>query len=170
MNNLALFVTHNIFLNKNEIDLLSNGKSIKTIGHCVPVWVDAKTGKTTEPAGEIFCRYTIHNTIKKQKEIKIINKKQYEIFVPNKNEWKSPEKVDFNKLSLMSSEERQIFIKKREKWWFDHPKPPCIDNLKNGYLRFEIKKIKRKIENVTFSAQHVVEMAEMSRLEKSLTT
>lgn len=169
MNNLALFLTHNIFLTKKEMELLLNKESIQTIGCCVPVWVDAKTGKTSEPAREIFCKYKIKNETK-QKEIKIINKKQYEIYLPNKTNWVPPPKLDFERLSFMNSEQRMSFMKKRDKWWFDNPRPQDVSNLSNGYLRFEIKKIKRKIKDIQYNVQHIIEISKKERLEESLTT
>lgn len=169
MNNLALFVTHSIFLTKEQIEALLEKKSIETTGYCVPVWINAKTGKTTEPASEIFCDYLIHNISKKSKEIEKITKKGYEIFVPQNKKWKPPEEINYEEISNLSSEERQLFLKERDKWWFDNPKPPSVEDLKNGYLRFEIKKTDQKIYQKKYSAQHVVEIADIDRLKKSLT-
>lgn len=169
MNNLALFVTHNIFLSKKEIDLILKKESVNVIGCCVPVWVDATTGKTSEPGYEIFCRYKIKNE-NKQREVKIINKKQYEIYLPNKTNWKPPAKLDFEKLSFMESKQRMNFLKKRDKWWHENPKPHDVHNLKNGYMRFEVKKNKRKIKDVQYAIQHIVEIREENNFKKSLTT
>jgi len=169
MNNLALFVTHNIFLTKNEIDLLLKKKPVSVIGCSTPVWVEAGTGITSEPGQEIFCRYKIKNE-NKQREIKIVNKKQYEIYLPNKTNWKPPIDLDFEKISLMKSEERVVFMKKRDKWWHENPRPQDINNLKNGYLRFEIKKTKRKINDIRYAVQHIIEIREENEFKKSLTT
>lgn len=139
------------------------------IGHCVPVWVDAKTGKTTEPASEVFCEYLIHNSPDKSNDVGLMKKKGYEIFVPNSDEWKKPDELDFEKMSTMTSEERMSLMKERDKWWFNNPRPPNIENLKTGYLRFEVKKTKQKVQRKEYSAQHVVEIAGLKRLEDSLT-
>jgi len=168
MNNLALFVTHSIFLTKDQIEKIFKDKYIETIGHCVPVWINAKTGKTTEPATEIFCYYKIHNSLKSDQSIEKINKKGYEIFLPQLKNWNAPADINYEELSSLTSEERQIFLTERDKWWFSNPKPPCVENLKNGYLRFEIKKTNQKIYRKTYSAQHMIEMADISRLEDSL--
>jgi hypothetical protein len=169
MNNLALFVTHNLFLTEDQIVELLAGKTVGLIGCCVPVWVDAKTGRTNEPASEIFCEYLIHNSQDKQKDIDIIKKKGYEIFVPNSDEWKNPPELDFEKISLMNSEDRMAFLKERDKWWFNNPRPPNVENLRGGYLRFEVKKTKQKVQRKEYSAQHVIEIAKLKRLEDSLT-
>lgn len=170
MSNLALFVTHNIFLTKEQIEEVLNKTSIKVIGHCVPVWIDAKTGKTTEPASEVFCTYEINNDETKNRDIVFVPQEGFEIFLPNKADWTPPPEIDFESLATLSSEDRQLFLKKRDKWWFDNPKPQGLDNLKNGYLRFEVKKTNQKIKRKEYSAQHVIEIATWDRLKNSLTT
>lgn len=169
MNNLALFVTHSIFLTEDQINELIGGGTIGLIGCCVPVWVDAKTGRTNEPASEIFCEYLLHNSPEKNKDVSLVKKKGYEIFVPNSDEWEKPPALDFEKMSRMTSEERMGYMKERDKWWFNNPRPPNIENLKNGYLRFEVKKTKQKVQRKEYSAQHVIEIARTKRLEDSLT-
>lgn len=170
MSNLALFVTHNVFLTKEQIEELLSGTSIETVGHCVPVWVDAKTGKTTEPASEVFCNYKIYNEEGKDRDIIFISKKGFKIFVPNKINWSPPKPLNFEELGAMSSEERQLALKERDKWWFENPKPHDLDNLKNGYMRLEIKKTNQKIKRKEYSAQHIIEIATWNRLKESLTT
>lgn len=170
MNNLAFFNIHNIFLTKEQINNLINGKSIDVVGHCVPVWVDAKTGLTTEPANELFCNYKVHNSSEIQREIRVIQRKGYEIFIPNKSSWEPPPKYDYEKISLWTSEERIKFFKEMDSWWFSNPKPPDVSNLKSGYLRFEIKNSNLKIQSKKYSEQHVIEISNMERLKNSLTT
>lgn len=169
MSNLALFVTHHVFLTKNEIDLLLNKKTIEAIGHCVPVWINAKTSKTTEPGVEIFCNYTIQNSSNKSRAIEKIPKKGYELFLPQNINWKPPKEIDYESLSSLSSEERQELMRERDKWWFNNPRPPCVEDLKNGYLRFEIKETDQKIYGKNYSSQHIIEVADIERLKKSLT-
>jgi hypothetical protein len=170
MNNLALFVTHSLFLTGDQINDLVSGKSVGLVGCCVPVWVDAKTGRTNEPASEIFCEYVIHNSTERSNDVDMVKKKNYEIFLPNSVDWKAPQDLDFNKLSLMTSEERMALMKERDKWWFSNPKPADVENLKTGYLRFEVKKTKQKVHRKEYAAQHVIEIAELKRLTESLTS
>lgn len=169
MNNLAFFVTHNLFLTEDQINQLIAGKPLRVIGHSVPVWVDAKTGKTTEPACEIFCEYVLENSKEKSNDIEIMLRKGYKIFVPNSHPWNPPPEIVFEELANLSSEERNLVMKERDKWWFSNPKPPDVADLKKGYLRFEIKKTKLKVNRKEYSAQHVVEIANLSRLYSSLT-
>jgi len=168
MNNLALFVTHNIFLTKDQIDHLLGGNNQQAIGHCVPVWVDAKTGLTTEPASEIFCTYEITNSKEHIHDLELLPRKGYEIFLPHADAWVPPQ-WDLEKMALMSSEERQKVMAEQDRWWFSNPKPPSVENLKNGYLRFEIKKNKNKINRKQYSEQHIIEISHWDRLNKSLT-
>jgi hypothetical protein len=167
MNNLALFVTHNIFLTKDETETFISSGEIKVVGHCVPVWVDAKTGKTTEPASEIFCVYELFRG-EEFAEVEVIPRKGFLIKTP-KSDWTGPEQIDYQKIGQMSSSDRQSYLKERDKWWFNNPKPQDIENLQNGYLRFEVKKMKQKTGGRSHSAQHVVEIADVSRLRDSLT-
>jgi hypothetical protein len=170
MNNLALFVTHSVFLTEEQISsLLEPNGCIDVVGHCVPVWVNAKTGNTTEPASEVFCVYRLHNS-GSTAQLKNLTKKGFEIFLPGNGDWSPPEELNLERMSLWPSEERMLFLKERDKWWFNNPKPPSADQLKNGYLRFEVKKTKQRTKGIQYSAQHIVEIADMKRLLGSLTT
>ena len=168
MNNIALFVTHTIFLTKDQANSISEGKTLDIMGHCVPVWVDAKTGRTTEPSKEIFCLYRIHNSEEKQRDINVMPKKGYEIFMPNSSGWSPPPETNYEKIALWPSEERMAFLKEMEKWWFSNPKPPDVQDLKRGYVRFEIKK--NEISPKSHQQQHVVEISFWDRLKESLAT
>lgn len=166
MNNVALFVTHNIFLTKEEASEVADGRTLSTTGHCVPVWVDAKTGKTTEPAKEVFCQYVLHNSEEAEREVRVLPRKGYEIFIPRLSGWTPPPEPDYEKISVWPSEERMALLKEMEKWWFSNPKPLNSEDLRKGYLRFEAKKIDVK----KHPEQHVVEIAFWERLLGSLTT
>jgi hypothetical protein len=168
MNNLALFVTHHVFLTEEQISSVVSGTSIETTGHCVPVWVDAKTGRTTEPASEVFCCYKIHNNKERACDVDVLEKVGYELYLPDASGWSPPEEMDFEKIARLESEERQNLLKERDKWWFNNPRPADAENLKSGYLRFEVKKTKQKTGKREYSAQHIVEIASLSRLENSL--
>jgi hypothetical protein len=55
----TLTVSHHLYLTKEQRYELNQGKEIKTVGVCVPVWF--QKGNTSEPAQEIFCKYKIYN-------------------------------------------------------------------------------------------------------------
>lgn len=56
---ICLTISHNVFLTREERYALVGGKSIRKIGVSVPIWLK-KSGKTDEPAEEIFCWYELH--------------------------------------------------------------------------------------------------------------
>jgi hypothetical protein len=172
INKLALFITHNIFLTNDQIEELFNNNYIKTIGVSVPVWINAKNAKTTEPALEFFCEYEIINDKNEKEDVQIIEKKGYKIFMPNSN-WKSPKPNNIQELCDMSQEERVAYEKKRDKWWKEHPEPMNIDNLKkSNYFRMQIKKLDQdfnKLKNCIVDVQHAIEIKTIDSLMKSLT-
>jgi hypothetical protein len=169
MNNLALFVTHYLFLTRDQIEEITKGNSLDVLGHNVPIWVDAKTGKATEPGKEFFCNYRINNIKSRSNDIIIKPRKGYEVFLPSVLKWVPPPELDMKEVSLLPENERKLILKDRDRWWFNNPKPFGVEDLKNGYIRFEVKKTKQKIQGKEYSAQHVIEIAEMSRLLDSLT-
>jgi hypothetical protein len=55
-----LTVSHYIYLTQEERYQLFDGTSVETIGISIPVWF--RSGSTSEPAKEVFCRYYLSNT------------------------------------------------------------------------------------------------------------
>jgi len=166
INNLGLFITHHIFLTEDQFRELIEEKTTSTLAHCVPTWVDAKTGKNSEPSQEIFCKYKLINSKEKNNEINVIKNKEFEIYVPQ-SDWKPPENIDFEAISSWKSEERMKFLKERDKWWFNNPKLPDSRDLENGYLRFEIKIKSLKIFDKDYSVQHIIEISRINKLLES---
>lgn len=169
-NNLGLFITHHVFLTDAQKAALMSEKRVSCIGHCVPVWVDAKTGKTTEPAKEIFCRYDVLNIEEKTGDISLLDGVGYQIWLPKASSWTPPPPIDFEAMSTWTEEKRAEFLKERDAWWFSNPKPPDAEDVFRGYLRFEVKKQGLKIGRRSYSAQNIVEIASTNRLVESLTS
>lgn len=168
-NNLALFITHHLFLTDEQIRDLVSRTPVSCVGHCVPVWVDAKTGTTTEPAKEVFCVYDLFNSEERSRDVEVNEGRGYSVWLPDASSWKPPEDIDFESMAEWTSEQREEFLKQRDLWWFNNPRPADADNLSRGYLRFEVKKTELKIGRRKYSAQHIVEMSCVSRLTDSLT-
>lgn len=169
--NLGFFVTHHIHLTKEQTERLFSEGGLICEGHSVPVWIDAKNGKTTEPAKEVFCFYELFG--KNEGPGKVEPNKMsggYSIWLPNANEWSPPDALDFEALSRMEQEQRDKILKQRDVWWFNNPKPPDMSNIKRGYLRFECKIKNLNIGKRNYSAQHVVEISSIERLLSSLTS
>lgn len=169
-NNLGLFVTHHVFLTDDQMASVLSGERVSCVGHCVPVWVDAKTGRTTEPASEVFCRYEIFNSAEKSNEVVPLPGVGYELWLPKAHAWVPPPEIDFESMADWTSEKRAAFLKEREMWWFNNPRPPDAGDLSVGYLRFEVKKKDLKISRRSYSSQHMVELASINRLVDSLTS
>lgn len=169
MNNIALFVTHSVFLTEDEAKSLASGGTLETTGHCVPVWVEAKTGRTTEPANEIFCLYRINNLEGSERDVKILPRKGYEFFLPHCSSWKPPPAPDYEKMSVWPSEDRVALMKELDRWWFSNPRPPDASDVGRGYLRFDIRRSEGK-GNKHHQEHHVVEISTWPRLLDSLAT
>lgn len=169
INNLGLFITHHVFLTDEQISELAVGNSVCCIGHCVPVWIDAKTGKTTEPAKEVFCQYRLFNDEGKSRMVECEKAKGYSLWLPKSKDWSPPDEIDFEEMSGWTSERRAEFLKQRDAWWFSNPRPPDIEDLSRGYLRFEVKVTDLKVGRRKYSVQHMVEISKTERLIQSLT-
>lgn len=165
-NNLGLFVTHHVFLTDGEISKLFSGAAVSALGHCVHVWIDAKTGRNTEPAKEVFCNYNLFNEAEKTRAVEF--DRGYSVWLPRSAGWSPPEEIDFDSMADWSSERRGEFLKKRDAWWFNNPRPPDAEDLLRGYLRFEVKVTDLKVGRRKYSAQHVVEISHERRLVESL--
>jgi hypothetical protein len=169
-NNLGFFVTHHVFLTDDQISDLVSGSPVSCLGHCVPVWIDAKTGRTTEPAKELFCRYRLFNSDEKSMAVERIKGEGYSVWLPRTRGWSPPDPLDFEEMSGWSSEKRAELLKKRDEWWFNNPRPPDAEDLSRGYLRFEVKETDLKIGRRKYSSQHMVEISSVERLTGSLTS
>jgi len=168
VNNLGLFVTHYVFLTDDQIASVVAGEGLSCMGHCVPVWVDAKTGRTTEPAKEVFCFYEIRRHESPKPDVRLQEGRGYSIWIPEKSEWSPPAEVNFDEISSWTKEQREGFLSERDKWWFNNPRPMDLSDLARGYMRFEIKVTDLKIGRRKYSAQHMVEIASLAKLHESL--
>jgi hypothetical protein len=169
-NKLALFITHNVFLSNDQIEELLKNEFVETCGVSVPVWINDKTAKTTEPALEFFCEYKIENSQKEFGDIEL-TKKGYKIFLPNPK-WKAPKKMNLEEITYLSEKERISYEKKRDKWWKENNKPMGLENLiKTKYFRAQIKKLDQifdELENCLVDIQHTIEIKTVDSLVKSL--
>lgn len=168
-NNLALFITHHVFLTDDEVSAVTSGGSVSCLGHCVPVWVDAKTGRTTEPAKEVFCSYEVSVGEGGPGTVETSGRTGYGVRLPVASGWSPPEEIDFEAMSSWTEEARSEFLANRQAWWFNNPRPADASDLKNGYLRFDFKEHDLKVGRRKYSLQHVVEVASLRRLNDSLT-
>ncbi len=109
---LVLSILHNIFLSREEIKRLHNGENIEVISASLPVWY--VKGTTSEPAEEVFCKYTITN---QKEDIPIIVKKDgYVINVPQ-----IPK--DYIEAKISDAEWETWDQNQKNKWYLENPKP-----------------------------------------------
>lgn len=161
---LILSIYHSIFLTEEEIQTLVTGEQIDVIGASLPVWY--QNGNTSEPAEEVFCRYTLTNKpgtfpikVKQHRDGYIIN-------VPQMPEdYVAPIVLDNEQWLSLSPDER-------EAWYSINQVPNSAKNLlplsQRGaeYLYFkEFKRTKNEKQNTTMS--HQVEIRTMKWLLKS---
>lgn len=168
INKLALFITHNIFLTNSQANKLVEKNFLKTTGVSVPVWVNSKNGKTTEPASEVFCNYEIINDNEKIEDVEFIDKKGYRIYLPS-SDWKLKKWPENNNSSV---EEREKLEESIKKWWEKNPQPMNLENFsKSKYLRCQIKKLDQKFDkiNALVDIQHIIEIKLIDDLMNSLT-
>ena len=59
MSNLILAISHNIFITEDQEKEILERNPVELMGVSVPVW--HHSGKSSEPAKEVFCKYFIHN-------------------------------------------------------------------------------------------------------------
>lgn len=159
---LTLAISHNIFLDDNQIQNILDKKTIECIGVSVPVWFHK--GTTSEPAVEVFSKYSITNV---ELNYPISTTKQgYKINLPQISE-------DFEKVEIEKEEWEVMTQKERDLWEHLNKQPDTAESLKNieeggkESLKFKtfdtIKKDKSNINVI-----HYVEIQKNEVLEKTL--
>jgi len=120
----TLSISHSLFLSKKQRYNLHEGKSVKIIGASMPVWF--YKGTTSEPAEEVFCKYTIHNKIENT-FISITKNNAYVINLPQiPKDFKESILSDIE-WRRMSQESKNLREKGKagplEAWYESHPVP-----------------------------------------------
>ena len=166
-NKLILCVDHKLFFKKEDFDTIASNHFIETEGISMPVWLNAANGKTSEPAREIFSKYTIYNDSNSNPSVNLY-KNYYEIFLPQIGNWKPPPEIDYKKLSEMTLQQRFVFEQNRNIWWERNPKPPCLESmLENKSIKFEVKKIE-DYNDIKIIIKHTVQINSIDILNKSI--
>jgi hypothetical protein len=160
---ITLSISHSIFLtNKQRYDLHA-GKSIKIVGASMPVWFCK--GTTSEPAEEVFCKYTINNK-PGDAYIRRTKNNTYVINLPQ-----IPE--DYKDPVLSNDRWRKMSENEKITWYETHPSPLSSKNLLDikdgGYknLNFRIQK-KANIRGTEANIIHFVLIKGIEELNESL--
>lgn len=157
--NVALCVSHSLFLTRKQRYDLHGGKTLKIIGASMPVWFCR--GSTSEPAEEVFCKYTIHNK-KGDSFIRRTKNNTYIINLPQLPE-------NYQKLTLSDEDWRKLTEKERSAWYETNPEPLSsikLLDLKDGGCEMLSFKLQQDLENVTII--HLVLIKRMEDLMQSL--
>jgi hypothetical protein len=156
---LGLLISHNLFLTQNQRYTLVRGNPITVVGVSLPVWFTNKTGKSTEPANEVFCNYKISV---KNGPLAMCVENGYDINLPPRNKSKKPTDDEWKQ---MSDDEKES--------WYNDNQTNNVDNLRdisdNGseYLRLEEQKTMIVSENLIVSVVHILEIKKIEDLENS---
>lgn len=155
---LVLSIMHNIFLSKEEIEKLIKDKEIETIGASLPVWY--LKGNTSEPAEEVFCKY----------KLKISNKKEGVSVLKNGYVINFQELPDDYKEPDLSPEEIEAMTQEQfEEWQNKNPKMANIKDLLNEKEKATFRQFtKKKQSGYDTTLVHVVEVSKMEKLLKTI--
>ena len=145
--NSILCVSHNVFLTKEQRYDIYEGKQVEVVGVSVPVWFYDKS-ETSEPAIEVFCKYTIVSDNKNQsKGIDVIDD-GYKIYLSNDKDNILPTKIKkfFKKKDYIPCSKLLLDVKDGGAEWINF-KVYEISDYVNIIHSIEIQ----KIENLTDS-------------------
>lgn len=155
---LVLSIMHNVFLTKEEIEKLLEKKEIETIGISVPVWYFK--GDTSEPAEEVYCKYKLKITDKKESVSVLKNG-----YVINFQELPA----DYEEKVLAPEEIQKMSVEQLGEWQAENPKIANIKKLLKEDGKTNFRQFSKKKQNgKPTSLVHVVEINQMDRLLKSM--
>jgi hypothetical protein len=162
---LSLTINHNIHITREQRYLLYNGHTVETVGISIPVWLTDEF--TSEPAKEIFCKYTLKNDKDGDKPIQI-NKDGYEITLPYRT-GKTVRKLsdrDWLKLSMKKPEVLNKYYSQQLQ------ERSCSDllDLEDGGGKCLIYREQDKfiISKKTFNVMHYIKIDDMQELLNSI--
>ena len=138
---------------------LVEGKQVEVVGVSIPVWVWGN--ETSEPATELFCKYTLTNQAGKTKIMPF--NEGYLVNMPQPTLNRVPQ------ASLSNEEWRGMSPSQQERWYDNIPEQKTGQNLRDirdggsEYLRLEgTKRMQREGKAVTL--YHVIEIRDMHEL------
>lgn len=157
---LVLSILHSIFLTPKEVENLISGEEVDAIGVSVPVWY--YQGNTSEPAEEVFCKYKLKVSDKKESVSTLKNGHGYSINFPKLSSDYKEQVLSKEQITTMSKEELA-------KWHKDNPKTSNVNDLvsekeKTSFKQFVKRKQKGKMTNLI----HCVELMSANKLLESM--
>lgn len=160
---LTLAISHSLFLTEKQRYDLFSGKSLRVIGASLPVWFHK--GKTSEPAEEVFCKYTLNNKVGEASITKTKNN-TYIINLPQVPE-------NYRRPYLSDDDWRKMTNEQKNKWYEANPFPLSAKKLLNitdggcGELNF---KLQQEIEfrQKRVDIIHLILIKDVKELDASL--
>jgi hypothetical protein len=160
---VTLSVSHSLFLTEKQRYDLHQGKTIKVIGVSMPVWFFK--GSTSEPAEEVFCKYTLNN----KKGNAYVQATKNNTYIIN-----LPQVPDDYKEGILSNEQwRKMTGGEKSLWYKSNPIPLSskkLLNTKDGgcqSLSFQIQH-EINVDNTKSNIIHFVLIKKIEELNESL--
>ena len=156
---ITIAISHHIYLSREDRYSLFKGNTIEVIGVSVPVWF--LKGTTSEPAIEVFCKYTLTNSEEDYPVTAFI--KGYKINLPQVPAIISSRPNNWEEMTMAE----------QDKWSKEHPYPSLPIDLLDakdggiGCLRFK-KYSKIKENEKRLNTIHAVEIYPIEKLINSL--
>ena len=156
---VTLSVSHSLFLTEKQRYDLHQGKTIRVVGVSMPVWFHK--GTTSEPAEEVFCKYTLYN----KEGNAYVQKTKNNTYIINLPQ--IPE--DHIKPELSNATWRMMSEDQRGEWYKNHPIPLSSNKMLNiidggcESLNFQIQHDTKEITIV-----HFVLIKKIEELNESL--
>jgi len=154
MSNLILAISHNIFITEDQEKEILERNPVELIGVTVPVW--HHSGRSSEPAKEVFCKYFIYN---EKSDFPIERfKNGYKINIPQLPE-------GYKQYKPLTDEEWRGMTEKDLGDWYDKTKPPTNAELLRDkgclfYVQYDKFIFKKKlvdiIHNVCIQPEHIL--------------
>lgn len=161
---VTLSVSHSLFLTEKQRYDLHQGKTIKVVGVSMPVWFCQ--GSTSEPAEEVFCKYTLNNKKNNNAYVKSTKNNTYIINLPQVPS-------DYKERFLSNENWLKMSEKDKSNWYKSNPTPLSskkILNVQDGgcqSLSFQIQH-EISINDTKSYIVHFVLIKKIEELNESL--
>jgi len=164
---IVLTIHHNIFLTHEERYKIIDREPTTVAGVSVPIWVLNKTGLSTEPGSEVFCRYEIKNIAEEKMNVRK-TKVGYTINLPQMPE-------DYVPIPPPTIERwLEMTAEEKENWYMGQRKIKTAMNLRDRndggaeYLRFEKQRKAKFKKGPYIHVAHWFEIKPMETLKSSM--
>lgn len=169
---VGLFISHSLYLTREQRYQLAERQAVEIVGVSIPVWFGQKS---SEPATEVFCEYLIEN--KAGKAYVRAKGNRYHVNLPQlPSDYVPPDPIDFELIAGMPREQREAYFEYRDRMLAAADKMLSGENLKDRqdggseYLRFDVVTKGNLIQDpsVIVTVQHILEVKPIEILEATM--